>query len=331
MRDLPKVLLLCTLGWPLAATGAHGVPPPEPPQPGFGEDKEGVIGEAFLGMGYDSNANSGSDAERYFFYDLLPEQRDSASPYGTVGASVLGSKRIGGAWSWRTGAGGSATAYPSAHFADTGDGSVHTQLRHVGRTHRVALGVVYSARAIDQHLSDEVTAAALTFEKIHGTRLLSLAAEASRLRFPDLPERDVDTRVGRVELRRAPVPNLRWQPRFTVFAGVDEAREPDSPFNRDFWGASLGAEEVFSEVLTVDGEVGYTMARYDAAFVAPERRSDEGWQARLLWRIKTDAASRWQHSFGARYRRNDSTEPLYEFERVVVGYEIARSWGEPGD
>jgi hypothetical protein len=326
MRHPLKVLMiLCTFSWPLAAAGVHSAPPPEP---GFGEDKEGVIGDFLLGAGYDSNANSGTDAERYFFYDLFSEQRDSGSAYATAGASVLASKNIGGHWSWRTGLGGSATAYPSAHFADTQDGSVQTQFRHTTRTRRIALGGVYSARAIDERTSDTATAVGLKLEQVFGTRLVTLSAEAAEIRFPDVPLRDVDTLFGRLEFGRAPLPNLRWQPRFVVYGGREEGVEPDSPFNRDVWGVALGGEERFSGTLSVDGEIGYTQSRYDEVFAAPERRKDEGFQARLYWHVKAHEKSRWEHSFGARYRRNDSTDPLYAFERVVVGYEIARSWGE---
>jgi hypothetical protein len=328
MRGLLQVLMIvCTSGWPLSAASVNGEGAP-PAEPGFGEEKEGLIGDLFLGAGYDSNANSGTEAERYFFYDLFSEQRDSESGYATAGASVLANKRIGGNWSWRSGLGGSATSYPSAHFADTQDGSAQTQLRHTTRKRRVAIGGVYSVRAIDGHRSDTATAAGLKVEQVIGARLLTFSAETARIRFPDLPLRDVDTVFGRIELGRAPVPNLRWQPRFVVYGGREEGKEPDSPFGRDVWGVGIGGEERFSGTLSVDGEIGYTQSKYDEVFLAPERREDEGFSARLYWHVRTHEKSRWEHSFGARFRRNDSTDPLYEFDRVVVGYEIATSWGE---
>jgi len=305
------------------------VPPASPEEPiRFAREKGGLLFDAFLGTGYDSNANSGTDSERYFFYDLANEQRDSSSLYATGGGSVLAGWALSERLAWRTGIAVAATTNPQAHFADTQDVSMQLQMRWTGAHQRLSAGVVHSLRSIDERRSDTAVAAGLKLEALTDVIVLSLGGEGAKVRYPHAPVRDVDTFYVRGEVMPAPRADARWIPRAAAVIGFEHEKEEASPFGRKLWGVVAGAARVLSPRWSLDGEAGYTKSIYDDAFVDTKHRSDDSVQARLYAHFKAQEKSRWEHSFGARYRTNNSNEPLYEFDRLVVGYELAGTWGE---
>jgi hypothetical protein len=143
-----------------------------------------------------------------------------------------------------------------------------------------------------------------------------------------VPLRDVDTFFLRTEVTPAPRDDARWVPRAAAVFGFEEEKREDSPFGRNLWGVILGAERILSPRWSLDGEAGYTRSMFDEAFLAPKHRSDDTYQARLYAHFTSSDDSAYQHSFGVRFRANSSNEPLYEFDRFVVGYEISGTWGE---
>lgn len=305
------------------------VPPPAAQEPvRFAREKGGLLFDAFLGTGYDSNANSGTDADRYFFYDLSNEQKDSGSWYATGGASVLAGWALSDSLAWRTGISASATENPSAQFADTQDVSMQMQMRWSGANQRLSAGLVHALRSIDGHRSDTAIAAGLKLEALTDVIVMSVGGEGAKVRYPHASVRDVDTFYLRTEVAPAPREDARWLPRAAAVFGFEHEKQEGSPFGRKLWGVIAGATRVLSERWNLDGELGYTKSIFDDAFVAPKHRSDDSIQARLYAHFTANKESRWQHSFGTRYRSNNSNEPLYEFDRFVVGYELAGTWGE---
>lgn len=299
---------------------------PEPVQ--FAKEKGGLLFDAFLGTGYDSNANSGTDADRYFFYDLSNEQRDSASWYATGGGSVLAGWALSDHLAWRTGISVAATANPSAQFADTQDVSMQMQMRWSGAHQRLSGGLVHSIRTIDEQRSDTAIAAGLKLEALTDVIVLGVGGEGARVRYPHAPLRDVDTFYLRAEVAPAPREGAAWLPRVAAVFGFEHEKDEASPFGRKLWGVVAGAARVLSPRWSLDGEAGYTKSIFDDAFLDTRHRSDDSIQARLYAHFTAHEKSRWQHSFGARYRTNRSNEPLYAFDRFVVGYELAGTWGE---
>jgi len=294
----------------------------------FAKEKGGLLFDAYLGSGYDSNANSGTEADRYFFYDLSNQQRDSSSWYATGGASVLAGWALSESLAWRTGIAASATSNPSARFADTQDVSMQMQLRWSGAHQRLSAGVVHAIRTIDEQRANTAVAAGLKLETLTDVLVLSVGGEGARVRYPHDAARDVDTFYLRSEVMPAPREDARWIPRAAAVFGFEHEKHEASPFGRKLWGVVGGAERRLGRRWSLDGEAGYTKSVYDDAFLGPSHRSDDAIQARLYAHFTAHEKSRWEHSFGARYRTNNSNEPLYEFDRFVVGYELAGTWGE---
>lgn len=304
------------------------VPPPSSEEVRFAAEKGGLLFDAFVGTGYDSNANSGTESERYFFYDLTNEQRDSESWYATGGGSVLAGWALSDHLAWRTGIAVSATTNPEAHFADTQDVSMQLALRWSGANQRLTAGVVHALRTIDEQRSDTVIALGLKLEALTDVIVLSVGGEGANVRYPHAPLRDVDTFYLRTEVRPAPREDARWVPRAAAVFGFEHEKEETSPFGRKLWGVIAGAQRTLSRRWSLDGEAGYIRSIYDDAFSGSRHRSDEAIQARLYAHFTAHEKSRWQHSFGTRFRTNNSNEALYKFDRLVVGYELSGTWGE---
>lgn len=311
-----------------------GEPKPKVPEASEGEavqfaaEKGGVLFDAYLGAGYDSNANSGTDSERYFFFDLSAEDRDSESWYATGGGSVLVGWALRDTLAWRTGISVSGTTNPSAHFADSQDVSMQSQLRWSGPQQRLSVGFAHSIRMVDEQRADTAIAAGLKLETLTRVLVTSVGGEAARVRYPHAPLHDVDTFYLRTEVRPAPREDARWVPRAAAVFGFEHEVEETSPFGRKLWGLVAGAERLLRPGLVLDGELGYTKSIFDDPILGPKHRSDDSIQARLYAHWTPHKESRWEHSFGARFRDNSSSEALYDFSRFVVGYEIAGTWGE---
>ena len=318
MGELPVI----AVGDPEHEAQADALKPKE-----FPPEESLLAGEAFLGAGFDTNANSGTDADRYFFYDLAPEQRNSDSFYLEGGGSVALSHAFGPGLAWRSGLGVNARSNPDAHFADTQDVSAQTQLRWRTSQHRLTGGLVYSVSFFDGKELSNAAALVARLETLTRALLLSVDSEIARLRYPDVPLRDIDSFFVRVKATPAPDPKARWVPRVVGVIGFEEETREASPFGRNLWGVLAGVERVLGPQLRLDGEVGFTKSLFDEAFTQPDHRSDNRVQAELFAHWQPAEKSRWTHSLGARFRMNDSNEPLYDFERLMVGYELGASFG----
>ena len=293
----------------------------------FPVEKTALVAETFAGGGYDTNASSGSSVDRYFFFDLLQEHQDSASYYGTVGGSVAGAYAFNDGLSWRSAIGGGARDNGRAHFADTQDLSAQTQVRWSGAQQRLTAGFVYSESWYGDDELNHAIAFTSSLEVLTRALLLTLNGEAARLRFPGAPLRDADSFVLRANAVPAPDPAAKWLPSLTAFTGFEEETHDDSPFGRSLWGLSGGLTRRLPRGFSIEGSVGYTKSMFDGNFTSPERRSDDHKEIGLFGHWHPDEKSRWIHSLGARYLRNDSSEPLYDFERATVGYELSATWG----
>ncbi len=160
--------------------------------------------------------------------------------------------------------------------------------------------------------------------------LFSVSGEGARIRYPDLPERDVETRFVRAEVTPAPREDAVLAPRAAVMAGREDAQQDDSPFGRNLRGAVRGVTRRLTERSNLDFEVGYVQSEFDETSLAAQGRADDTATAKLYLHWKAEPKAPVEHSFGLRFRTNRSTEPLYQFDRFVIGYEIAGTWGRAG-
>lgn len=302
-----------------------------PEEPGFNKEKTMVGASTTLSAGYDTNANSGSNFDRYFFFDLMQTRLDSHSTYGLVGVTGEGSYAFSDTLALRGGVAADARENFSAHFADTQDASAEVQLRWAGAQQRFSTGLAYSHSWFG---NDELNHALALVNKLEIlTRKISfdLGGEAARVRYAYEPLRDVDSFVMRGHIEPIPAKDAVWQPTATVFTGFEEETHDESPFGRSLWGISTTLTRLLGRGFSAEADAGYTKSMFNGNFSSlggsGERRSDDRKEGGVYLHWRPDEKSRWQHTLGATYTRNDSSEPTFDFGRLVGGYTLKAIWG----
>lgn len=299
--------------------------------PGFPKEKTDVAAEAFAGTGYDSNANAGSNADRFFFYTLTQEQRRSPSAYGMIGGNGAGSYAFSDTLALRGAVGGAARTNWAAHYADTRDLSAQAQLRWAGPQQRFSGGLVYSHSWFGHDELNHALAATTRLELMTRAMLVTIQMESARIRYPYEPLRDVDTFFIRSEVLPAPSKEAKWSPGIIVFTGFEEETHDESPFGRHAWGLTPSLARRLGGGFSIEGEASYTKSMFDATFGGSERRSDDykGWG--LFGHYSPGEKSRWTHSLGGRYQRTDSSSPVFDYVRYSIGYELSVVFGREDD
>jgi tetratricopeptide (TPR) repeat protein len=336
-RDRARNELARLGAMPVIPVGEPGGGQPPQQEPEFDPEENALVAEGYAGTGYDTNANSGVDADRYFQYDLVREEKNSDSFYLTLGGDLEHAKAFSERLAWRSGVSGSARFNPSAHFADTQYASVQTQLRWSGPRQRLTAGLAYSVGLYDDTepdskypltRTDQALAAGAKLELLTPVVLTSIGAEGARVRFPDAPLRDVNTFFLRTEVTTPPDEAARWVPTVALFTGFEEELREDSPFGRAMWGASAGLKRFLTGNLNVEGGLEVAQSIFDEAFTEPEHREDNRVGGEVFMHWRPDEGSRWTFSGGVRHTTNMSNEPLFDFSRTVVGVEVSGIWGK---
>ncbi|HUR39929.1 MAG TPA: hypothetical protein VM240_02070 [Verrucomicrobiae bacterium] len=295
--------------------------------PEFEPEEDALLYNAFLGSGYDDNAASSTDVERYVYVDRVAEQRDSASGYISGGASVLLSRASSENFAWRSAVGTSAQHNPDATFADTQSVAAQTQVRWSGPTQRFSLGAAYSIEYIDDMEVIDVTGAGARLDLMGSWLMTGVGVEGARVRYPNETLRDVNSMFMRVEVTRAPSEEHRWIWLYSIFTGHENELRADSPFGRAVWGTGLTVTRLISPTFNWDVSVDLSQSTYDEGFTVPEDREDIRTAAHAFLHWKRSEESRWTWSAGGRYTINSSNEPAYDFERTQIGIELAGVWG----
>lgn len=287
-----------------------------------------LSGELYAGGGYDSNANTATDADRYLSFRLTEEDRESNSPFTAVGGSLAFTIPEEGRIRWSNGASYEYRNNPSAHFADSHYLSLQSLVRRSGEQFRVAAGAAASAGVIDGELANRALGVVATAETLLEVAIVGIAAEAAAWRFPDAPQRDVDSLVAEFSAERAPGSEARWLPALSIFGGTEKARQDGSPFGRTLWGASGALKYLFSPTFNLEASAGLQLSNYDGMFSpGSDERDDQRYSAAVVANWRPAEKSRWSLRSALRYVNNRSSEALYDYERGVFSLVLARLIG----
>lgn len=299
----------------------------EEPDPGTVFPEEGPGGysaRVVASGGYDTNANSSTDVDRFFFFDLPQEQVSSSSPYygagGTLGYLVVLSERVG----WHTQAGGEARWYPEAGFADNAYGTALSQLRFSGQRWRAGAGVVYTAAMIDERQANSALGGAVQLERLGEKWVTGAAFQHAQWTFEGLPDRDVDSSIFSLSLSPPPVVPSDWSPNFGVQWGWEEPKVEGSAFGRDLWGVDASLARPLFPNFGLDLAASVLRSEYDGRIGnGAEHRADTRYAASLGFRWRSGDDTRWDWLAAIRTIRNDSNELVFDSSRVVLSLEVA--------
>jgi hypothetical protein len=284
--------------------------------------------EAFVAAGYDTNANSATQDSNVPVYRLSETDADSRTPFMSVGGEFHYRTISSDPWVWRNSASLGHRSNPSAHAFDTDVVGVQSDLQWKRERKLVASGLFYNTTLVSSSYNDTTFGWQTRFERLTDPALLGATLQYAVVRYNDaFAVRDVDSALLQVSAATPDGEERRFKASIAPLVGIEDARLAGSAFGRRFAGADGSLAWLLSQSLDVQLTASTVFSRYDDDPAAPGGRRDERYQGGvgLTWRPAEHAG--WAVSTGVSYTRNQSTAPLFDYDRVLASAELTRSWG----
>lgn len=314
--------------------GGEHEPPTVKPHPGvFAAIKEGVLREkdwsadAVLSVGYDTNANSATDDERLQPSRFDEQDVDSETMFVSLGGQMSHRTINSDPWVWRNSLSAGYRTNPSAQFLNTDLLGVQSELRWKGDDMGAASGLFYARTWLDGSFHDSVVGWLNRFERTTDRATYGAALQYAVVRYTEQFDlRDVDSWVLEASAGTRPDEMRRWSASLTPLVGIEDSREPDSPFGRFLYGlrGRLGWEWQQDLDLSLHG--GAQRSRYDDV-PGSETREDTRYSGGVGLTWRPAGSEDWALSTGLSYSRNESNAPAFDYDRLLASVEVVRSWG----
>ncbi len=267
--------------------------------------------------GYDSNANGSTDNNQFLGFTLSPQNVESDSPFGEVGAGFNYSRPGSNQSAWYLGGRAAHRHNSDASFVDSTvvSGVGGASWRRGSLFGRVGVDGYWAARDGDSN-ETYVGADLLLGGAVSDRWELSLGVRAGAFRYDDLIEvLDVDRLLANLEA------SYRFSSlgRFSIelIGGQDDERQTGSPYGNSKIGGrvSLGAP-IGDHALYL--AAGLLTSDYDGPFYGVPREDDQlSTTLQVEFRdVMTDGLSLIPR---LRYVDNDSNVALYSYDRFEVG------------
>lgn len=279
-----------------------------------------------LFAGQDSNANAGTDTERFVGIPLDSNSRTTGSPYFGAEARAAYARPLNPDWRWQGNALLRHREYPEASFVSSSVGQVSAGLAYGTVRRFAAFDVSGRWTMLEGQMNQQTTAADLTGEFPLGGQLsVAGSLRAALVRYQDSVEvQDVDQSLAGVALRwRAKDTLSRLELSAGPVFGHEEAQERGSPYGRDLVGGRA-ALSMLSSGLLFRGSLGLLQSDYDGRFFG-ESRKDEQFTAQMDLELPRSFGA-WQLRPSLAYVRNRSDLSLFEYDRLEAGIAMIRSF-----
>jgi hypothetical protein len=282
-----------------------------------------------FGSGYDSNANASTDDETFLGVTLDPDNVETSSPFLQLGGWLDHTQPVGDASRLVTHAGLGQRWNTEASFVNQTMISLDTALR-VGSgptVFSIGGGGYYGWLDGDAHHWGAGVEAALSRDFGDGWRTTGLL-RAGTLRYDDqfssLSVVEVDQLQGAISLQHAGTAGYFG---VTAFAGTDDPRESGSAYGNDRLGLQLQAGTTNAAGHGAQVQFGYQEVDYDdtPGFFGRDR-VDDLWFAVVAGEIRDWPAAGMSLLPRVGWYNNESSIPLYEYDRIEFGLTLRRSF-----
>lgn len=282
-----------------------------------------------FGSGYDSNANASTDDETFLGVTLDSDSVETSSPFAQLAGWIDHARPVGQGSLLATHARVGHRWNPDASFVDQTIASFDTTL-HIGdgpTTFSIGGGGNVGLLDGDAHHWGASIDLALSHDFGDGWRTTGLL-RAGTLRydnqFSSLSVIEVDQQLAALSLQRAGTAGYFGM---TVFAGTDDPRESGSAYGNDRLGAQLQAGSQNASGHGVQFQLGYQEVDYDdtPGFFGMDR-SDDVWYAAIAGELRDWPAAGMQLVPRIAMYKNDSSIPLYQYDRIEFGLTLRRSF-----
>lgn len=284
------------------------------------------------GGGYDSNANASTSDGRFLGFDLNNNNVETDSMFGTLAGGVLHQAGLGNGWSTASNLRADWRKNPDARFVDQAIASAGTALLWNRGPWRASAGVNGYYGWLDGSPQEAYVGAALGIGRMLGDRWeLAARAQGGPVRFQQdvLEVLDVDRYLGAVTLTRYGI-GAGGRVALSVLGGWDDATRTGSPYGNDRVGARVATSWPVGRASGLYVEAGWLQSEYDQSpgFFGGSfgRREDDQLTALAGFELGDWPARDWVLSPRLRYVDNDSTIPLYEYDRWEAAVTLRRAF-----
>jgi len=270
-----------------------------------------------FGMGNDSNANAATASTRFLGYDLAANSiaTPSASMVARLGMNSVyalkGNQQLFAAVDWAD------NEYPGASFVN--NDSLAYQL---GWQKNQRYVLAYQAQTVNLD-------GALNNRANHLFGLLKTDTAMQWQPFLRIGEVKFETASSIKDVTQAIIGTqfslTDWirGTRMSILLAEDSAIQAGSPYGRSYGGLQIQNQTHYLNRLTLTFKAGALYSRYHGQFFGIDR--DER-QSTLGMDVGYRAARRWDFSLYADLTNSWSTVALYQYERMIVGLNIKRSF-----
>lgn len=282
-----------------------------------------------FGSGYDSNANASTDDETFLGVTLDPDNVETSSPFLQLGGWLDHALPVGQSSALATHARIGQRWNTDASFVNQTVASLDTTLR-VGSgptVFSIGGGGYYGLLDGDAHHWGVSIDLALSRDFGEGWRTTGLL-RAGTLRYDDsfssLSVMEVDQQLAALSLQRAGQAGYFGM---TVFAGTDDPRESGSAYGNDRLGFQMQAGSQSASGHGAQFQLGYQEVDYDdtPGFFGTDR-SDDIWYAAITGEVSDWPAAGMSLLPRVTWYQDDSSIPLYEYDRIEFGLTLRRSF-----
>jgi tetratricopeptide (TPR) repeat protein len=301
------------------------------------DQRSGQSGNAFsafveAGGGYDSNANASTSDGQFLGFDLNNNNVETDSVFATLAAGVLHQAGLGNGWSVASNLRGDWRKNPDARFVDQAIASASTALLWNRGPWRASAGVNGYYGWLDGSPQEAYVGAALGIGRMLGDRWeLAAGAQGGPVRFQRdvLEVLDVDRYLGALTLTRYGL-GAGGRVALSVLGGRDDATRTGSPYSNDRVGARIATRWPVGRASGAYVEAGWLQSEYDQSpgFFGGSfgRRKDDQLMALAGFELGDWPAKDWVLSPRLRYVDNESTIPLYEYDRWEAAVTLRRAF-----
>lgn len=289
---------------------------------------DGWSGAFEFGAGYDTNANASTDAGDFFGIILDPTNVETESAFGSLAFSAGNLRALGERNRLRTAARIGHRWNENADFVDQTLASLDTVFEFGDGPTIFTLGVGGHYGLLDEDAHQWGAGGDLGFSRSFGDGWLARGIlRYAVLRYDEdigsLSALDFDRTVGAFTLWRAQGDNGFG---LTAIAGQDDPTTSGSPYANDRLGLQFDAVAGITGGHGLRFQLGWLEVDYDEdpPFFGVLERADEIWSAAVSGEFRDWPMRGWHLLPRAGWLRNDSTIPLYEYDRFEFSLTLQR-------
>jgi hypothetical protein len=285
-------------------------------------------GVAQLAAGYDTNANASTQQQAFFGFLLDPHFTETDSSFGELTLGVNHTAALADDRGFNSFLQVALRANPEASFANQTLASIGTEAVLLRGAARFTLGVSTYGDRLDGQNHER--AGSIDFgvsRQGDGNFELSLSLRASRIGYgeADYEALDADRYLAGVSVTRVNLGTGAGSIGITLLGARDAARRTGSPFGNNRIGAQLSMSWPVHPAAVLYAELSGVRSDYAGGFF-DLRRADAQSEATMALEFSDMPARRWSVMPQLRYVRNDSTVPLYEYDRIEAALYVRRQF-----